>query len=238
MKIFNGDENNKKVYVQLNDLAMLYNMNIEIPSSINSIFANKLLKYSKKNNTFLCFEDKESLLFFNSVDWIIDFKKYRKMNEYETINQGVKVENEINDIIKSNKKNYKSNNNYKLLNYKRSSIADMLLYKIGIYNYYFPNVIDSNGITIDNKNSNYIAQSTFDKNKIFISLKNNECINNPDNISILVISDFIRDFLKTQYDNEMDFNMENISLSADKKSLIVTFESFPYKKNKIFRKKR
>lgn len=81
MKVFYKEHESKKVYVQVGDLIALANINAAImPSTVK---AKTLDSIDCDEKEFVGFEAPEEIAFFESIDWIIDYKKANQQSEEE-----------------------------------------------------------------------------------------------------------------------------------------------------------
>lgn len=141
MKIFI----NKKVYVQVKDISfvmhMLSNINIECPKSILIKFFNKVYICNDKNKyDFIEFETKEEIDYFKKLDFIIDYKDYKKIS-YDKMNKYIEdIGNELyilsdkfHDLKKEeqNKKYDRYNALFEKKYYKMESIRELYRIKNG-----------------------------------------------------------------------------------------------------------
>lgn len=187
MKIFNIENGNEKIYVQLNDIAMLNHINQPIPSSIHKkvfdTFYNspEFITVNDSNRmTFLEFTNPTEINFFKSLDWLIDYKKIRALTEKEIIQKGQKLSDEIknnalayNNLSPEERKNNKEMLiKHELLNYKMNYLAKIIWLKQGKQQMPFPLVIDSDGFTFsESANPLYEIKSCLEPNKLLLYRK-------------------------------------------------------------------
>ncbi len=81
MKIFNRENDEDKVYVQKEDLAMLSSVDKTMPKSIKE-YINKEPINEYNGKEFVEFTDPNELRFFASKAWIIDYDKYIGAGDY------------------------------------------------------------------------------------------------------------------------------------------------------------
>lgn len=102
-----------KVYVQRNDIKDLANIlsALSIPCSnnvFNQIYGDFFICTEKFKYEFLCFEGKEIVDFFNSMDYIIDYDEFNNKTMDELLSYGKNLQAEIikisDDYDKGNKK--------------------------------------------------------------------------------------------------------------------------------------
>jgi hypothetical protein len=106
MKIFAND----KVYVQLKDLSLLFNVGgYSIPQSIYKIALSKSLNMTEETkNSFIEFDDPKDIEFIRSVDYIIDFDEYKDMTNKEYQNFVLSASRRI----ENNNEKYDATNKY------------------------------------------------------------------------------------------------------------------------------
>ena len=164
MKIFNKEDEKEKVYVQLNDIMELIDTDMSIPASIvDAVFGTKMLIVDDSNREdFVEFDKKEEVEFFKSIDWIVDYKKYRDLSkeELETLIEDIVSElgviaNKYNSLsIEEKKANVELCEKYRLLYYKLGEIKQILYMKSGDYNSKLPVVPDSDGFSLESNGKN------------------------------------------------------------------------------------
>ena len=180
MKVFNEENGKEKVYVQLNDIMVLTNTNKPIPASIiDKVFGREMLIVDDDNrDDFIEFEDPKEIEFFRSIDWIIDYKKYRNLSEEELkllIKENIKEANEIATKYNSLSHEEKERNinlyeRYNTLSLQNEDINKVYLMKAGKYQPIFPVVPDSNGFSLgcDDPNLPYKFSASLDPNKYLL----------------------------------------------------------------------
>ena len=164
MKIFNKENEQEKVYVQLNDIMELIDTDMSIPASIvDAVFGTKMLIVDDSNREdFVEFDKKEEVEFFKSIDWIVDYKKYRDLSkeELETLIEDIVSElgviaNKYNSLsIEEKKANVELCEKYRLLYYKLGEIKQILYMKSGDYNPKLPVVPDSDRFSLESNGKN------------------------------------------------------------------------------------
>ena len=77
MKIFNVENGIKKVYVQMNDIAMLIHSDLPVPASIyEKIYSGTVITDDSNRMDFVEFNQPSDIKFFESLDWIVDYKSF------------------------------------------------------------------------------------------------------------------------------------------------------------------
>jgi hypothetical protein len=88
MKIFNNENGLRKVYVQMNDIMRLNQTDETIPTSIYEKFFTGIFIVDESNRMdFVEFSQPEEIEFFESMDWIVDYKQIRDLSK-----KGIKTE--------------------------------------------------------------------------------------------------------------------------------------------------
>lgn len=158
MKIINKENGIEKVYVQLNDIMELIQTNKPIPASIiDNLFGIEMPIIDESNrDDFVKFEKKEEVDFFKSIEWIVDYKKYRNISKEdlktlikETTKEINNIANEYNNLSFSEKENQKElYDRYNMLSLKNEAIKKIYFMKTGEYKLDFPLVPDSDGFSL------------------------------------------------------------------------------------------
>ena len=181
MKIFNEEKGTKKVYVQLNDIATLLQSYTQIPSYINERITNDNIVITDNNlMDFIEFSDPKEIEFFESVDWIIDYKELRDLSESEFKKKKDDIADEMNRIMEgfsvlSDEEKGRLITVYNLLNYKLMYMCEIERVKKGTYKMPFPVVPDSDGFSfIGDKDFEYTIKASLDPNKILLFRKDGE----------------------------------------------------------------
>ena len=176
MKVRNGN----KVYVQRCDISYINEMIEDIPESIRN-----------KNSTgaldeYFVFENNEDIAFLDSIDWLIDYKEYNKL-EYEEL---IKLSNDLYSVINDESLGIEDKKN---LIYKYKYIIDLVRYREGVHDLKLPLVVDNDSFLLQTSSCNpkfYIA-SSIDPNKLLLYKENNEKLSYFDNIPTPLIDSAI-----------------------------------------------
>lgn len=99
MKIFR----NNKVYVQLNDIAVIMHSELAVPRNIflKVIGDGKPFVVADHNRFDLVeFEDGVDIQFFRDCDWIPDYDEYIGLSKKEFIESSLMIQDEMNEIAK------------------------------------------------------------------------------------------------------------------------------------------
>lgn len=236
MKIFNNENNTKKVYIQVEDIIMLNKLSITIPNSINT---NDIINTHNNKTDFIEFTNKNEIDFFKSIDWIIDYKRIRNLSNKNLKKEKQKILDEISNI--TNKLNSTIPNKskilitkYELQNYKLKHFKEILFAKEGLQQLPLPLVPDSDGFILSSENCDYIMANSLDQNKLLLFKKDGTELSPNDRIP----TDFVQSGLsiatteRKKNDNYFigDYTLNNY-LSKDKKYLIIEFKIQNYEKD-------
>lgn len=268
MKIFNKEEGKEKVYVQLGDIMELIQTNNTIPVSIvDKIFGKeKLIVADEKKDEFVEFNDTEEIEFFKSIEWILDYKKYKNLTQEELkflFEENIEESNNI--IIKYNQLSYEEKINdsniherYNTIQLKNEDIKKFYFMKSGEYHPPFPLVPDKDGFSLgyDDKENPYRLSASLDPSKYLLYRTDGKKMEKDENIS----EDFIhtglcldlmsRKDIPKEGDCEISFDLSpdntyliinmNIKTKKEQQSLKQEVEKKGIRKilNKIFNKKK
>ena len=231
MKIFNIENGIKKVYVQNNDLIMLNESNISIPCSIYKIINDIRILDDINRFDFIEFSNLNEIEFFEKLDWILDYKKFRNLKEEEILAIGRKIQTNMNNMasnfnnmsIEEKRNNYYLIKRIELLDYKLKSLVDVLLMIQGKKIINFPLVHDYDNFIFTN--DKYKITSSLDPNKLLLFKINGEKILNYDEIPNSFIQSAISTILiNNKKDTILGDYLINRSISEDNKYLIIEFK--------------
>ena len=144
------------VYVQRNDINYLRqfeNMN-DYFNIYAKTFTNDINIIDDSNRyEFVRFCDPEDIKYFETIDWILDYKDVKSLNEEELIKLGCSFSDQLNELAKvinnpstSKSESKKLYEQYQRLQYKMYSLRDFIWYKKGMLDMTFPE-----GIEVENK---------------------------------------------------------------------------------------
>ena len=194
MKIFNVENGIKKVYVQMNDIAMLIHSDLPVPASIyEKIYADTVITDDSNRMDFVEFNQPSDIKFFESLDWIVDYKAIRVLSEEEINYKEQEIAKEINEIVNiynSMSEEEKINNqslvqDYDFLNYKLVYLNEILLVKKGQSFMPFPVVPDSDGFSLSSDGEfQYEIRESLDPNKIVLFRKDDEILSRSEQIPL------------------------------------------------------
>ncbi len=186
MKILNVENGVKKIYIQINDIAMLNHTDIPMPASIDAVIVDD----SNRMN-FVEFTQPKEVEFFESLNWVVDYKQIRYLSEEEMKEVEQEIANEMNEIanrLNSMTDEEKRNNQsliqrHKLLDYKMKYLAEILWFKQGHKQMPFPIVPDSDGFSFaGDDNCEYEIRASLEPNKILLFRKDGKKLSNDDRI--------------------------------------------------------
>lgn len=192
MKIFNVENGVKKVYVQMNDIMMLTHSDISIPASIfEKVFSDVVIVNDSNRMDFVEFTQPNEVEYFESLDWIVDYKQIRYLPNEEIMEKRQELANEMSEIAHKSisipdedEKDYQSLiQRLELLEYKMKSIGEILWVREGHKQMPFPVVPDSDGFSfVGDDNCEYEIRASLDPNKILLFRKDGKKLSNDDRI--------------------------------------------------------
>lgn len=189
MKIFNVENGKEKVYVQMEDIMLLmhYDLNTGIPASIfDKLFSSGAVFVSDHNRfEFVSFDEENEIEFFRNIDWIVDYKEYRTRSFDEMVQAGEDIHSERKDIADrynamdeiDRKNNQQLRTQFDLLEEKFKFLPQIVFVNQGHVTMPFPNVVDSDGFDCGSDET-FDIKSSIDPNKVIISRKDGQPINN------------------------------------------------------------
>lgn len=233
MKIFNYENNNTVVYVRYDALARLLSNDIPMPTDVyNSVSGCSELLSNKHYNKFMKFTSEEAVNFLKKLDWIADFKIFRKFSEKQLLEAIERIKlsiNEIEERFESLAVNDMVRNQHLVLvvdrlNIKLNSVKDILLFKQGKKDLQLPIVADSDGLLVFSSNLMYKMQSTLNPQQMVITKTNGNTFRDYELIPRSFYKDSLRMLIQdNQESNELFNNFEvSDSISDDKTSRITT----------------
>ena len=146
MKIFTDDV----VYVQKNDIMYLSNLNIDIPFSIYyKLYSNPTKIDDSNKYEFIKYDTEEEIETFKRLDWIIDYNDVKDLTIEQLNEMGESVANQKQIAITRlnfmppylKKECLYISEQCKKLNYKMSSIIDIIWLKKGRLTFEFPDEV-------------------------------------------------------------------------------------------------
>ena len=234
MKIFNEENGIKKVYVQMNDIMMLNQLDELIPASIyEKIFTNIVIVNDSNRMDFVEFTEFHEIEFFKKQDWIIDYKKVKdlslediKLLGEETNKELEIVRNKFNNMSESEKReNLFLIQEHELLSYKLNYYAEIYRMKDGKSNIKLPLIPNSDGFKLEDDKSGYIISISLEPNKLLLYKKDGSTLNPKDKVDPSLIQGAISIMAMENTNNKifMGDYKTNTYLSEDKKYLIIEF---------------
>jgi len=135
MKVIKTENNQEKIYVQMQDMGHLNSTDMPIPASIYmKVFGNGVTIIDDSNRfSFVSFEDPKDIEFFKGLDFIIDYNEYKHLGLEEISKKGEEVSTAIHGIVTKynamsddeKKKNANMIDAYNNLEYKIAAIAEL-----------------------------------------------------------------------------------------------------------------
>lgn len=179
MKIINKENETHKLYVQLKDIDFLIHSGLFIPKKILQAISEQMRPVDEANkNDYCVFSKQTEIEYFNSVDFIIDYKALRKLEAGELSMMVNDIEakilgfEEMYDGFTPEEQDF--NNSILLqierLAHKKRSIKELIDYKLGEISLNFPLIPDSEGFALDRDAIYQIAQSV-NPNVLLLSRK-------------------------------------------------------------------
>lgn len=236
MKIFNIENGKKKVYVQLNDIAMLDEFADVIPASIMDMMYQRTIIVNDSNRmNFIEFTERDEVAFFESQEWILDYKKVRDLSIEELSSMGQTILDEMNDVAASynslplaDRMNHSDlESRHEILRYQLNYITEMVSLKRGTTIMPFPVIPDSDGFTfVGDSAVNYTIKGSLDPNKFLLFRTDGNPISDKERvpqgflqsgIAIALVDKRIEHNFYGEY--EMRYSM-----SGDNKFLIIEFK--------------
>ena len=231
MKIFNVENGKKKVYVQLNDIIMLLNMDgVKCPPKevMEKHYSDIFVVTDENRYEFSEFSDEESIKYFEEQDWIIDFKTYKNMNELKIqFNERLQqLDYDKCDELEAR---------ISQLEFKMNSLKVLFWNKQGHLPMPFPVVPDNDGFAINNADCEYMAGQGLNPLQVLIYRKDGRCLDKKRDI-------IPQGLIQSAESILINYNLENneffgdvkksVKLSDDYKYLVTTFEIIPLKEEK------
>ena len=254
MKIFNVENGVNKVYVQMNDMMMLAHSDISIPTSIfEKVFSDVVVVNNSNRMDFVEFTQPNEVEFFESLDWIVDYKQIRYLSEEEIKEKVQEIANEMNEIAnrfnsmtdEEKRDNQSLIQRHELLDYKMKYLAEILWVKQGRKQMPFPVVPDSDGFSFaGDDNCEYEIRASLDPNKILLFRKDGKKLSNDDRKPLVFLQTGMSIAIMERNKNNAfagDYEM-SYHLTEDKQYLVAKFtvESYdnsPEEKEEVKEKK-
>lgn len=243
MKIVNIENGKKKVYVQLNDVMMLMQLDGTIPAEVmEKIFSDVFIVTDENRFEFAEFVEPNTVSFFEQCDWIPDFRNYKNMTEEEIIADGQVMGDEMNELaVKWNamdeeerEKNENILQRYEQLEFKMHSTAEILWTKQGHRVMPFPIVPDYEGFKVaEQEGCPYIAQQGLNPLQVLVFRVDGNTLDEkresfPQGLIQATESILINDNLEHNEFFGEQFERTRI-ISDDRKYLVTTFKIIPPK---------
>ena len=213
MKIFNTENNQNKVYVQIKDLIHLKEIGYEIPEYvISSLSLDNFL--TKDKNEFLSTTDEKTIDFFKNLTNVpnyADFKR-KKLNEL----------NELKDIAKEELNTDKDN---KQINHFLDFLNDMIAIQKNDHNIPFPEVPYVDGLTFNGfEDGTHMYSAGFDPHIVYLHRIDNQPLAEYEKISYEIISMKRAIGMIAMEFEEDGYLKVSHTLSEDKTKLIIRYQ--------------
>ncbi len=241
MKIFNVENGNKKVYVQLNDVMMLMQFDGVIPAEVmEKHFLNMFIVTDENRFEFSEFTNPNTVKFFEECDWIVDYKQYKGLSEELIFDSYMGIITQINEIaLKWNDMTKKQRMEhqellleYEKLEFKKDSLLEILWTKQGHKTMPFPVVPDSQGFVVDYEHYPYLARQGINPTQVLIYRKDGKAFDKKKDIvpkgliqaaeSILVDANLNTNEFFDEFERTREF-------TDDGRFLVTTFKIIPKK---------
>jgi len=142
MKVFTKEA----VYVQRNDINLLRKFENDYFNIYVKTFTDNINIIDDSNRyEFAKFSDSEDIEYFERIDWILDYKDVKSLNEKELIELGCRFSDELNELARIINNSSKSPeaakrlyDQYQRLQYKMYSLRDYIWFKKGMLDMTFP----------------------------------------------------------------------------------------------------
>ncbi len=236
MKIFNIENGERKVYIQMSDIMMLNRTGRPILDSIYEKISTGIIAADGSDRMdFVKFSQSKEIEFFESMDWIIDYKRIRDVSEEEIKAKCQEISTEMNQIAnrieamsdEEKREHQLLASRYDLLDHKMKCLAEILLIKQGHQQMSFPVVPDSDGFSfVGDNNCDYEIRISLDPNKLLLFRKDGRKLTNDEIIpqGFLQAGLSIAIMERVQSDEFFgDYEMSN-SLSEDGRYLVMEFK--------------
>ena len=154
MKIFNKENGVDFVYVQREDLMYVLHYCLSIPNVlINDFFLETQDMTEENKDDFISFPNKSVIEFFKKLDWVIDYKEYRKLSMEDIMYKSTEITGDINKLNEALEKASSTDKKKLILarlavvTYKAETIKNYYDYRDGLIDLEIPICIDSDGFS-------------------------------------------------------------------------------------------
>lgn len=233
MKIRNKENGKNVVYVQLKDLKAVIDIKKDIPIEIQTEIENKM-NITLKENDFIRFEQSQIINFFDSIDWILDYKLFVNSHSYEIEFQYERTKEKLtlyHSAVNSLPDDETIKTDYKTLTH---IMNDM---KLAIQSIVYNNVdlplienCDTPAFYLKN-HQDYKIQASLNPD-VFLIRKLNLTLASLDEIDYHELKEFIKLIKKQECEINLELNLEDTSVIFCKVSKI------PIKQNVVTKPKR
>ena len=239
MKVFNKENGEQVLYVQLRDIDFLLHSDIYVPKSVYMVVLDDEVPINKhKSRDYYAFRDKENIEFLSGLDFIVDYKKYRNLEAGEIgviisdiDNAILDAENAFDTLTPEERKN-NSTYFYRIqrLDYKKKTLMEIANAKMGKGRVVLPDVPDSDSFSLTSDSEYQISQS-IDHEKVLLYRKDGKTLTEDEKVPEALIQMALSIALADKRDEGLEADsVETIRrYSEDGKYLIVSFDVKPPK---------
>ena len=243
MKILNVEDGEEKIYVQMGDLEILKSIDISVPVSIvQDFFIKDIIVDDSNKENFVEFTKPDEIEFFNSLEWLVDYKRVRYLSLDDIKNMIYAIRDEVHSLVNDRDINDQTVIQVcKILEYKAETLAKILMVKQGKKQLPFPVVPDSDGFSLlddlsfvanpgEGEYVEYEMGASLDPNKVLLFRTDKKQLSLDDSIprgflemgiSILLMERCHENFVVGEYETSN-------SLTVDNKYYVTEFKFKPY----------
>ena len=219
MKIFNKENGVEKVYIQLDDLLVLFKTEQFIPISIfDEVFGKDIDINDINRFDFIEFYKKNEVDFFKAIEDIDELDSIYKKSIKDVNNYLI----DHNNSLLTEDENY----DYELLKHKSDSIRNFFRAKYGNLKMPFPEVANSEGLIIDDSaKSGIILSESLNPNSIVMTKLTGEKFKGTDPINNHLINQAL-EIMKTRRKGRDESVFEyktSYDISENLKSFIINY---------------
>lgn len=165
---------NNAAYVQKNDLAYLIHSDLPVPADIliNTVGDGSFIVCDDNRYDFIEFKEKEAIIFFKSLDWIVDYNEVKDLSDEEIMALGQSISSDRNEIAQKfnsmtseqKQENLSMITQHELLGFKLYSLSDVLFFKQGNLKMTLPEEVEPTKKEQQEKGIKKLIKSIFKKN--------------------------------------------------------------------------
>lgn len=204
MKIFNIENGQEKVYVQVEDLTVLNQNHASCPLTIYDKmydYRDWFVEPSLKKN-YIIFDKEEEISYFKKAEWIIDYKELRDLPLEELELRLQEIKNNLaflNDLhIKDNKMQKRVLITIKYLTYKQDRLLEYVEIRKNGGVIYLPVAPDSDGFFYEqNKFSKFVIRASITPYDLMVLRRDGNPLTEYDLIPESLVEEAIKKFSET-----------------------------------------